>query len=67
MAKTVEEIEKAIASLPKSDLKKFRAWYEKFDSELWDKQICCDSESGKLDKIAEKALEEYRAGKARKL
>ena len=44
-----EEIEKAVADLPPGELKKFRAWYEKFDSEAWDEQIQKDVKAGKLD------------------
>jgi len=33
MARTVEDIETEIAQLPQSQLKQFREWYEKFDSD----------------------------------
>ena len=38
-----------------------------FDAQVWDKQFEADAESGKLDKIAEQALNDYRAGKAKEL
>jgi hypothetical protein len=48
-------------------LSRLRAWFEEFDAQEWDKQIERDATSGKLDKIAEQALQEYRAGKAKEL
>jgi hypothetical protein len=35
--------------------------------ELWDKQIDADAKAGRLDKLAEKALEDYRAGRTKPL
>ena len=67
MARKAEDIEKAVAGLPPNELKKFRAWYEKFDSELWDKQIEADIKAGKLDTLAEKAIADHEAGKSTKL
>ena len=67
MSKTVEEVEKAIAQLPQDQLREFRAWYEKFDAEAWDRQIEKDIADGNLDKIANKALTDHKAGKFKKL
>lgn len=67
MARSVEDIENAVAKLPQDQLQQFRAWYEKFDAEAWDKQIDTDAVAGKLDKIAEAAVAEYKAGNAKKL
>lgn len=67
MARSVEDIENAVAKLPQDQLQKFRAWYEKFDAEAWDKQIDTDAAAGRLDKIAEAAVAEYKAGNAKKL
>ncbi len=64
---SVEELEKAVAGLPPDKLAKFRAWFEAFDAELWDRQIEEDAKSGKLDKIAKEALEDVTAGRFRKL
>ncbi|WP_198243719.1 hypothetical protein [methane-oxidizing endosymbiont of Gigantopelta aegis] len=65
--KTVEEVEKAVTQLPADQLRKFRAWYEKFDAETWDKQIEQDILSGKLDKLAEAAIADHKSGKSKKL
>jgi len=49
---TVNEIKKALSALPPKDLAKFRAWFEKFDAEVWDRQFEEDVRKGKLDAIA---------------
>jgi len=67
MAMTVKEVKTSVASLPPDQLKKFRAWYERFDAEAWDKQIEEDIREGKLDSLAEAALVEHKAGKTRRL
>ena len=67
MARTVEEVEKAVAQLPQDQLRQLRAWYEKFDSKAWDDQIEKDIAAGKLDALAESAIADHKAGKTRKL
>lgn len=67
MARTVEEVEKAVAQLPQDQLRQLRAWYEKFDSEAWDDQIEKDVASGKLEALAEAAIADHKAGKTKKL
>ncbi len=64
---TITELEQAVTQLSEQDLSRFRAWFEEFDAQEWDEQFKRDALSGKLDKIAEKALSDYRAGKAREL
>jgi len=67
MARTIENIEKEIAQLPQDQLRKFRVWYEQFDSDVWDKQIEADAASGKLDNLAETAIADHKAGESKKL
>lgn len=67
MAKSVEEIEKAVAELQPDELEKFRAWYEKFDSDAWDEQIDRDIKAGKLDALAEAAIADHKVGQSTKL
>ncbi|MBT3201357.1 MAG: hypothetical protein HN350_15760 [Phycisphaerales bacterium] len=55
---TVQEIEKAVAHLPRSDLDKFRAWFDAFDADVWDKRFEEDAQSGKLDSLADQALDD---------
>ena len=64
---SVEELEKAVAELPPDKLAKFEAWFEKFAADAWDRQIEQDAKSGKLDKLAEESLKEFREGRYRKM
>ena len=64
---SITEIEQAITQLSPQDYNRLREWFEEFDAQEWDEQIESDARSGKLDKIAEQAISDYRAGKAREL
>ncbi len=57
---TIIEIEKAITQLPPQDYNRLREWFEEFDAQKWDEQIERDALSGKLDKLADEALREYK-------
>jgi len=61
-ADQLKEIEKAISQLSPQDLREFRRWFAEFDAEAWDKQFESDVTTGKLDKLAEKALKHLREG-----
>ena len=63
MSRTVEDIEEAITQLPEEQLREFRSWYEKYDSQAWDKQIERDSAEGKLDVLAEAVIADHEAGR----
>ncbi len=63
----LEDIEKAVAELPVDQLARFRAWFEEFDATRFDQKIERDATSGKLDRLAEQALADFRAGRAREL
>lgn len=63
----VRSIEKAVESLPPSELAEFRRCFAEFDAAAWDKQIEQDAASGKLDGLAAEARADYRAGSAREL
>lgn len=63
----VKSIEKAVESLPPSELAEFRRWFAEFDAAAWDRQIEQDAASGKLDALAAEALADYRVGPAREL
>ena len=64
---TAEDIEKAVEQLSPRELARFRAWFETFDAAQFDAAIDRDARSGKLDKSAEEALAEHRAGRSRQL
>lgn len=61
------EIERAVEQLSPEELANFRRWFVEFDAAAWDAQIEADAAAGKLDALAEEALAEYRAGKAREI
>jgi hypothetical protein len=63
----LEEIESAITRLPADELAKLRDWFEQFASQQWDAQIERDAKAGKLDRMAEKAREDHKAGRSRPL
>ena len=64
---TVEEIKKAIASLPEKEYVSLREWFSEKDWEKWDKKIEKDSKAGKLDFLIEEALNEKKIGRLRDL
>lgn len=67
MPLSVKEIEDVISQLPSKQLKEFRAWFEKFDSEIWDEQIEKDVNTGAFDEIAKRAIIDHNAKKTKEL
>ena len=65
--RTVEDIEQALTELPPDQLAEFRAWFETFDAARFDEKIERDAKAGRLDRLAEQALTDFRAGRAREL
>lgn len=63
----VEDIEKAVESLPPAELARFRAWFEAFEAKVFDDKIEADALSGRLDRLAEEALKAHRDGRTREL
>ena len=63
----LEDIEKAVAELSGEERRKLRAWLDELDEQAWDAQIERDAKAGKLDKIEEEALADYRAGRFKDL
>jgi hypothetical protein len=53
---SLETIERAVEQLSPDELARFHRWFFEFDAA-----------AGKLDALAEKALAEYRDGKAREI
>ncbi len=45
------------------ELAAFRAWFMEFDADAWDRRIESDIVSGRLDALADEALEDLRAGR----
>src|SRR5207237_9008332 len=55
----VEDIEKAVAGLSADELAKFRDWFEQFEGARLDKRIEQDATAGRLDQLAERALDDF--------
>jgi len=64
---TVDDIEKAVAKLGPQEFDRFRAWFEAFDAARFDEKIARDAASGKLDRLANTAVDDFRKGRAREL
>lgn len=63
----IEEIEKAISALPAKEFAEFRVWFEEFDAKRFDARLSKDIAEGKLDRMAEAALADFKAGRTRDL
>ena len=66
MTKT-EKLEQEIKKLNPNELSAFREWFKNFDSEVWDKQIDEDIKKGKLEQLANKAIEEHTSGRTKEI
>lgn len=67
MSANLEDLEKAVAELPVDQLARFRVWFEEFEASHFDQKIERDAAAGRLDRLAEQALSDFRAGRAREL
>jgi hypothetical protein len=64
---TIEDLEKAVAELPPDQLEQFLAWIEEYNAARLDRTIERDAASGKLDRFADRAIADYKAGRAREV
>lgn len=64
---TIEDLEKAVAQLPPDQFAEFRTWFEAFDAARFDEKIERDAKTGKLDALADDAIDDFRKGRAREL
>lgn len=60
---TVQEIQAAVSKLSREELAEFRAWFAEFDAGMWDRQFEQDVAAGRLDALAEEALQDLREGR----
>jgi hypothetical protein len=63
----IEDVEKAVSSLSSDELAEFRAWFEAFDADQFDRKIERGARVGKLDGLADAAIAELKEGRAREL
>jgi hypothetical protein len=64
---TVGEIESALRALPIQDARAVAHWLQEYLDQKWDKQMDADIAAGRLDKLAEQALDRCRAGQVKPL
>jgi hypothetical protein len=64
---TVSEIESAVRKLSGQELRTFRAWFAEFDAQAWDKQFEADVAAGRLEALADEAVNDLREGRCRDL
>jgi hypothetical protein len=57
---TIEEIEDAVRQLSSKELAAFRDWFAQLDAAAWDRQIEEDVAAGRLDALADEALNDLR-------
>lgn len=59
----VKEIESAVSQLSREELEAFRTWFEEFDADAWDRQLEEDVTAGRLDSLADEALNDLNEGR----
>lgn len=59
----LQEIERAVSQLSAEELADFRVWFAEFDAEKWDRQFEEDVAAGRLDNLAQRALQHLREGR----
>ncbi len=64
---TIQELQSVVSQLSADELARFREWFDKFDAEVWDQQFEEDVKSGKLDRLANQAIADFKAGKCKQL
>ena len=59
----IDEIKK----LPREELKSLFKWIENYEQEIWDQEFEEDALSGNLDRLANRALDDFRSGRCKEL
>jgi len=59
----IDEIKK----LPREELKSLFKWIEDYEQEIWDREFEEDALSGNLDRLADRALDDFRSGRCKEL
>jgi hypothetical protein len=62
----LQEIERAVSQLSEEELAAFRVWFAEFDAEIWNRQFEEDVVAGRLDGLAQQALQHLREGRCTK-
>jgi hypothetical protein len=59
----LEQIQSSIEKLSADEIAKLRAWLDELDARLFDEKIERDAKAGKLNKLAEEARLNLKAGR----
>lgn len=65
MSTNLLEIETAVSQLSPAQLADFRTWFAEFEAQRWDQQLEADVAAGRLDALADEALQDLRKGRTR--
>ena len=60
---TVQEIQDAVRQLSTEELSAFREWFAEFDAILRDRHLEVDVAAGRLEQLADEALQDLREGR----
>jgi len=60
---SVQELEAAVAQLPKEELARFSQWFEEYIADAWDRQIEADALAGRFDAAGKRAKADHEAGR----
>ena len=60
---SLPDIEAAVRRLDERELAEFRSWFAEFDALQWDRQIERDAATGRLDALAQEAVDDLKAGR----
>lgn len=63
----VKRLEREVAELSEAELADFRRWFAEFDAAAWDDQLEAEARSGALDRLADEAMADHKAGRTRPL
>jgi hypothetical protein len=63
----VERVEEAVQALDADELAQFRAWFAEYDWAVWDQQLERDVRDGRLNDLADEALEDHGSGRTKPL
>ena len=61
----VEGLANGVQRLNRDELATFKDWFRKYDSDEWDREIEQDILAGRLDRLANEAFAEHKAGRTK--
>jgi hypothetical protein len=64
---SLKELETAVTRLPHDELTAFAQWFEEYLSDVWDRRIEADIQSGRLDDAGQRADVDFEAGRCKAL